>query len=43
MDGEEVPTDPWGNQYQYELSSGNKYRIWSFGPDMVEGTQDDVE
>ncbi|MCL4202893.1 MAG: type II secretion system major pseudopilin GspG [Pirellulaceae bacterium] len=38
----EIPTDPWGNNYQYELLGPEQYRIWSMGPDGVSGTEDDV-
>jgi len=29
----EIPPDPWGNPYQYELIDQDTYRIWSWGPD----------
>lgn len=40
-----VPLDPWDGMYQYEYPG--KYEvdvpdIWSFGPDGVDGTDDDV-
>ena len=40
-----VPLDPWDNPYQYEYPG--KYEvdvpdIWSFGPDGMDGTDDDV-
>lgn len=39
----DIPADPWGQPYQYELSSdGETYRIWSTGPDKVDGTEDDI-
>ncbi len=38
----EVPLDPWGNPYQYELLDQDTYRIWSFGPDGIDSTDDDV-
>ena len=40
-----VPLDPWGNPYQYEYPgqySQDKPDIWSFGPDGVNGSEDDV-
>lgn len=37
-----VPLDPWGNPYQYQLQDAETYRIWSFGPDRVDGTEDDI-
>jgi general secretion pathway protein G len=36
-----IPVDPWGNPYQYE-SQGENLRIWSFGPDLTNGSDDDV-
>ena len=40
---EKVPTDVWGNEFQYSYSSGDlKPRIWSFGPDGQDGTDDDI-
>jgi len=38
----EVPLDPWGNQFQYELQDAENYRIWSWGADRVDGTEDDI-
>jgi general secretion pathway protein G len=38
----DIPMDPWGNPYQYELVGPEQYRIWSMGPDGVSGTEDDV-
>src|SRR5689334_5539353 len=29
----DVPPDPWGHPYQYELTGPESFRIWSFGPD----------
>ena len=37
----DIPLDPWGNPYQYE-SDGTEYRIWSWGADGQDGTEDDV-
>jgi general secretion pathway protein G len=38
-----LPLDPWGNPYQL-LSPGeiDMVDIYSFGPDLVEGTEDDI-
>lgn len=36
IDAEEVPLDPWDNDFLYE-SSGRKFNIWSLGPDNEEG------
>lgn len=37
--------DPWGNPYGYRFP-GTKNKgepdIWSFGPDMIDGTEDDI-
>jgi general secretion pathway protein G len=38
----EIPADPWGNPYQYELMNADQYHIWSWGPDGVNGSDDDV-
>lgn len=39
----EVPPDPWGNEYQYSYESGDSApKIWSFGPDAEDGTEDDI-
>lgn len=40
-----VPLDPWGNPYQYEYPGRHQPDmpdIWSFGPDGVDNTEDDV-
>ena len=40
--------DPWGNEYQYASpasrsgSTTRQFEIWSFGPDLVDGTDDDI-
>jgi len=40
--------DPWGNEYQYASpanrsgSTTRNFEIWSFGPDMIDGTDDDL-
>jgi len=38
---DEVPKDPWGNEYIYENNSGN-YTIRSKGPDKADKTNDDI-
>ena len=38
----EVPPDPWGNPYQYQLVDTESYKIWSYGPDGVDQTEDDI-
>ena len=38
-----VPVDPWKNEYQY-VSPGSQgpYYLYSFGPDLREGGDDDI-
>lgn len=41
----DVPKDPWGNDYIYEYPGRynlNSYDLYSMGPDLKEGTEDDV-
>jgi general secretion pathway protein G len=38
----DIPLDPWGNPYQYELVGPEQFHIWSWGPDGLDGTEDDV-
>jgi general secretion pathway protein G len=45
----EEPTDSWGNKYNYQLSQPGTpeadqtpYRLWSNGPDGMDGTEDDI-
>ena len=33
--------DPWGRLYDIE-EAGGRFRVWSHGPDGVEGTGDDI-
>lgn len=43
--GKNVPPDPWDQPYQYEYPGTHeegKPDIWSMGPDMMDGTEDDV-
>jgi len=43
---EELPTDPWGNQYQYRfpgsknVNGSSGYDVWSLGPDGTESADD---
>ena len=43
---EELPTDPWGNAYQYRypgsknVNGNSGYDVWSFGPDGSESADD---
>lgn len=43
--GKAVPKDPWGNPYKYEYPGKNSTDapdIWSYGPDGIDNTEDDV-
>jgi general secretion pathway protein G len=40
---EPLPKDPWGNDYQYEATSTEDFKVWSMGPDQQTGTEDDVD
>jgi general secretion pathway protein G len=45
IEGAKVPTDPWGEPYQYAFpGKHNKGRpdVWSKGPDRQDGTADDI-
>lgn len=40
-----LPTDPWGNEWGYrgeDPEYGEKYDLWSNGPDGEEDTEDDI-
>ena len=41
-----VKMDPWGMPYQYEFpgrrNGPSGYDLWSFGPDMMDGNEDDI-
>jgi len=37
----DISGDPWSRPYQYE-SQGDAFRVWSWGPDGQDGTEDDV-
>ena len=43
---DELPVDAWGNEYKYafpgEHNGEKKPDLWSNGPDMQEGTDDDI-
>ncbi len=39
---DDIPKDPWDNDYVYELLGPSQYRISSPGPDGQLGTDDDV-
>jgi len=36
--------DPWGMDYQYASPgrNGKTFDVWSYGPDMTDGTDDDI-
>lgn len=41
----DVPRDPWNNLYQYSYPGNHNpdsFDVWSFGPDGVNGTPDDI-
>lgn len=38
----EIPSDPWGNAYNYTRLAENRYRVSSNGPDGKPETDDDV-
>ena len=40
MNAKEVPLDPWGNPYQYQLEGSRKYVITSLGADGAPGGED---
>ncbi len=40
--GEDIPKDPWGNDYIYEHMGGDKFKITSPGPDGQAGSTDDI-
>ena len=44
LEEDAVPFDPWNQPYQYEITDpqNGKFRIWSNGPDMQAGTEDDI-
>lgn len=40
MNAKEIPLDPWGNPYQYQLEGSRKYVIISLGADGAAGGTD---
>jgi general secretion pathway protein G len=46
FDGEQLPVDPWGNEFKYEYPPTHGKRdfpdLWSFGPDGEENSDDDI-
>ena len=39
---EKINVDPWGHPYRCEGDGKSKPRIWSIGPDGINGTADDI-
>lgn len=39
---EEIPEDPWGNDYSYEVQGRHDYELCSAGPDGTPNTEEDV-
>ena len=41
---DEVPEDPWHQEYQYVCPGQNNknFDLWSYGPDKKDGTSDDI-
>jgi len=39
---ERLPTDPWENPYEYDLTASGQPKVSSHGPDKVLGTKDDL-
>ena len=40
-----IPTDAWGNEVRYRNDTSNgthSIRVWSVGPDGIDGTSDDI-
>ncbi|MFQ5503494.1 MAG: type II secretion system protein GspG [Planctomycetota bacterium] len=42
LDLEEVPKDPWGNEYVLESEGGSKFVVICYGPDQEMDTEDDI-
>ena len=47
LENAKIPVDPWGNELKYETldnsdGTGPGFRIFSYGPDRQEGTDDDI-
>lgn len=45
LKGNMIPLDPWGNEYLYKFPGDRNpqtYDLWSVGPDMADGTDDDI-
>lgn len=42
LDGQALPGDGWGRPLSYRKGPDGEYKLWSVGPDGVNGTADDV-
>ena len=44
LNKDKIPLDPWDNAYKYEAPAEgtSRYRIWSAGPDGIDGNDDDI-
>jgi len=45
IDARAAKVDPWGQPYNYMFPGQRtlgKYDLWSNGPDMIDGTEDDI-
>ena len=38
----DVSLDPWENPYNIRIYQNKEYEIWSYGPDQIDDTQDDI-
>ena len=38
----DIPKDPWGSDYMYELINAAQYKVLSAGPDGQQNTDDDI-
>ena len=43
LDPAKVPTDPWGNEYRYELIASNQFKIVSLGADGAPGGEGEFD
>ena len=39
---DKINSDPWGHPYRFEGDGKSRPRIWSIGPDGINGTGDDI-
>ena len=45
IEGNKIPTDPWGEPYQYRYpgtKNKNSYDLYSKGVDKIDGNEDDI-